>query len=372
MLSNNNPNEGSGSVSLNMPDAGVSASPNVQIAPTPEMKLGKQESVQPSNEIASFSLGNEPTETVVEPSLEPTNLDTPDLHVPINSSLEPETDLVEDLGSELNTDSVPADLKPTEAETQTNSFFKQPNFKLWSGILGGSLILLVGVFFFLAQQTTIFQGTVTRILEDEPILESSEPVIDTSNEATEPTATPTGQTPNSNISDGIISNGNNSEPTENTGSINAGNIGEPVVDDADSDLADLLADTTTPLNGDAIIITDGGNTNIDLPNTSTTNNTNNPLLTSSSTNGTIVINDPAFNNPGTIPTDSIIIGNQTTSTNQNAQANMLGNMPTLTSNTSTAVLGSAEVQGNTGPGMLIYFLGPIGFVIYRKRRIYGS
>lgn len=314
-----------GSVSLNLPTSNL-------IQPT---------SAQPAE--ASFSLDDSLSSGA-------NNLAVDDIHVPINGGADPfgsKDGVIKDLVTDDETD------KPA-----TSSFFSQPNFKLWSGILGTSLVLLVGVFFFLAQQTTLFQGAITQILDDEPILEDTEPVIDTTSEgsglATEPIV---GGTPDVLVFNEIETGEGDTEPTIGdlpTIADDNGFIGEPIVDD--NDLANLLAETTTSTQ-DTIIIGDNSPT-IDL----TTNTT--------PTDGTIVINDPSFNNPANVPTDSIIIAG--TGTSNTAQANLTNSIPTLNSNTNSQVLGSAEVQGNTGPGMLVYFTGPLGFVIYRKLKKYAA
>lgn len=268
-----------------------------------------------------------------------------------------------------------ADLELTAAGGSAVGLLQQRNIKIWVSVLAVAVAVLIGAFFFLARQTTLFQGSlIDNVNDDEPIV----------------TAPP--QTDFDENNEGVVGgNGQIVDPV--TGEIIGTTTEQPEGTDGDANgdaVDDLLAQLLGE-DGDESVVTDGfdfgdngdgapivpgagGSTRDPEFDDDLLNNTgvprdqsNLPLPVGGST-------DPGLGSNTVIPpqpggaTDNGIPGGAGTFVSSNFPSAPT-TTPSLYSNTNPHVLQGGSVQGNTGPGVLVYFVPPFLAYLIRRRNV---
>ncbi len=242
------------------------------------------------------------------------------------------------------------------------------NLKLWGGILVGSIVLLLGVFFYLANSTSLFKGSVGEI-----------------EEIVTPPATNFDQSTNSSSSSTPVASVPATDSTNS--SSNSPLLENPILDDSNLTVPSSTTDNEnddreeidlTP-NSESII--DTGATEPDLtsdPEFGTNNilpsaddlisslNTPKPTVDQNLLN---LINNPTPTGVTTVefqPTPATPANTLPAAPQATNSAN--GIRGSLASNTNAAVLNSANVQGDTGPAMLFYLAAPLAVVLRRFKK----
>lgn len=249
--------------------------------------------------------------------------------------------------------------------------FKQANLRTWAFVLTGALLILAVVFVVLARQTSLFQGNLQGSLEDETIIESpttSYTNFDTNQDNTDPA--PTGG--NTNNVDTSANGSNDSLPAQST------ELAPGTENDPNAILSQLLglnspdeltntnnSQTNEPIVDNGPVVDSSPAVNDPEFDNSTVNVTpqsptdNEPVILSPTPNGA---NEPVLGNIDVTPTQPISPLPQPVNTQQNTA-------PSLGSNTNANVLASAQVSGNTGPGLLVYFGAPtLAYFLRKKKR----